>query len=148
MFTKTRLILTCVAGAVLAGHAAATTIQSTSFSSWQTTLSGSSTEANFSQLAYTGYNTSAGITLAGVGDAANQFTFTGPDNGGWSLTGQRYDGILSLVGAAATNAGINVAFSGAGQNAFLIDLGSTNSTPLSLSLSDGETFTLSSGVYG
>jgi hypothetical protein len=148
MFTKTRLILSCIAGAFLAGHAGATTVQSTSFSSWQSTLNGSATEANFGQLAYTGYNTSAGITLAGIGDPANQFTFTGPDNGSWSLTGQRYNGILALAGAADTNAGINVAFSGAGQNAFLLAVGSTNNTPLGLTLSDGETFVLSTGVFG
>lgn len=148
MFSKPHLAFAFLASAVMATNASATAIETTSFSAWQSTLTGAPIEANFSQLGYSNYSTSAGITLSGVADPTNQFTFTGPDNGGYALNGQNYSGMLSLVGAADVNAGINVAFSGAGQTAFLISVASVGNAPLSIALSDGETFSLSNGVYG
>lgn len=148
MLRKTSFAFAAAAAFLLVAHAGATTIETTSFSAWQATLTGAPVEANFNQVAYTSYDTSAGITLSGVGSPTNQFTFTGPDNGSYILNGQNYSGLLSLVGAAGTGAGINVAFSGTGQDAFLISVGSTGGSALSIALSDGETYSLASGVYG
>lgn len=147
MLRKRIWALACFATIAIAAQAGATTtVETYSYRSWVNTLIGSPTEADFSHVAYTSYNTSSGINLSGA--SGTSFTFTGPDNGGYSLTGQRYNNILSLAGAADSNAGINIAFSGTGQNAFLVSVGSTGNDPLSLVASDGETFSITSGVYG
>jgi hypothetical protein len=149
MLHLTRFALISLAGVVLAAQAGATTIQSTTFNSWKSNVTGSPKEADFSQVSYTSYNTASGIILSGIGDSASQFTFTGPDNGAYSLTGMNYNGFVALAGAAdGSNSGINISLPGSGENAFLLVIGSTGNTPLSLAFSDGETFSLSSGIFG
>jgi hypothetical protein len=148
MIRNTRLVLAVMAGAFFAVQAGATTITSTSFSGWKSSLTGSPNEADFSAVSYTNYNTSSGITLSGIGDSASQFTFTGPDNGSYALSGVNYNNFVALQGSADANAGINVALPGSGENAFLLVVGSTGSTGLTLTLSDGESFSLSSGLFG
>ena len=122
-------------------HGSATTITSTSLSSWEATLAGSPTDVDFSKLRYGSYDTAAGITLSG-------FTFIGPDNGSYKLTGQLYNGTVSLLGATDKGAGIGVAMPAGGETAFGVYFLSTGGTSLGLTLSDGESFTLSRGFFG
>ena len=124
-----------------AAHGSATTITSTSLSTWEGTLAGSPTDVDFSKLRYGNYNTAAGITLGG-------FTFTGPDSGSYKLTGQLYNGTVSLVGATDKGSGISIATPTGGETAFGIYFLSTGGTPLGLMLSDGETFSLNRGFFG
>ena len=140
---------TIFSGLVLtAANAAATTITATTYNSWKTSLSGTPTELDFSGVHLTSYNTSTGLILAAMGNSSLQFDFTGPDNGAYQLSGTTYQGIMSLEGASDTGAAINVTTPAAGENAILVSIASTSGTPLTLTLSDGESFSLSSGVFG
>lgn len=144
-------ILSFAIGATLlaAGHAGATSVTTTSYSSWKATLTGSPSEANFSVIQLTNYNTASGLTLPTIGNPAVGTTVTGPDNGNYQMTGimyqQRY---TSLAGSADPGAGLDILLPNGGMNAFFVSVGSTNGTPLTLSLSDGESFTISSGLFG
>ena len=135
---------------VTIGGATGTTLTYTSFSTWKSGVTGTPVEANFNTIGSGSYSTAAGISLVPLtGDPANAFVFTGPDNGAFSLSGtSSYDGFTGLEGAAESGAGIHIAAPAAGENAILLAAYSTSSTPLTLTLSDGENFTLSNGVYG
>ena len=150
MFNRrgTILALSFCSALVLAGSAAATSVTSVSFKSWKTTLTGAPTEADFTAVQFTNYNTAAGLTLSAIGANSLGTTFTGPDNGNYSLSGTSYNGFTALAGSADSGAALNVVMPSGGQNAFLIVAGSTGATPLTLSLSDGESFAISSGLFG
>jgi hypothetical protein len=144
-------ILSFAIGATLlaAGQAGATSVTSTTFSSWKTTLTGSPSEANFSVIQFTSYNTAAGLTLPTIGNSSVGTTVTGPDNGGYQMTGIDYQNrYTSLAGSADAGAGLDISLPNGGVNAFLLSVASTGGTPLTLTLSDGETFTISSGIFG
>lgn len=130
------------------GHASATTVTTTSFSNWRTTLTGSPTEADFTAIQYTSYSTSNGLLLGAVGNPSVGFTVTGPDNGSFSLTGVNYTGFKSLEAGSDAGATLNIAGPAAGENGLLFSLATTNNTPIYVTLSDGETFTESRGVFG
>jgi hypothetical protein len=84
-----------------------------------------------------------------VGNPATTFTFTGPDGPSWALSGTSYQGFTSLEGGSDGNAAINVALSGSGENAILLALATTGGTPITVNLSDGSTYTLTSnGLLG
>ena len=127
-------------------HGAATPITSTSFNGWKASLTGSPTEADFTKVNFTNYNTAAGLTLNAVGNPSVSFNFTGPDNGNFQLTGTTYSNTASLQGPSdGGTSGINIAFPTSGENAFLLGLGDTvPGATLTLALSDGESFTMSS----
>jgi hypothetical protein len=130
------------AGLLLAtGHAAATTITSTTFSAWKPGLIGQPTELDFSPV-QTGhsYSTSTGITLKAIGNSSIGFAFTGPDNGSYKLTGVSLNNFQSLEGGTDATASISIATPIAGDNTLFLGLATTNSTPITLTLSDGETF--------
>ena len=127
------------------GQALATPVTSTTFSGWKATLTGAPTELDFNGVHYTTYNTSAGLTLQAVGNPALGYKFTGPDNGSYYLSGITYNGLLSLAGSSSSGADINVLTPSAGNNAILVSVGSTASTPITLTLSDNESFTLNTG---
>ena len=62
----------------VAVHASATTITTTSFTTWEGSfITGSPTELNFYPINSTSYNTAAGITLSPSGSTLS-FVFTGP----------------------------------------------------------------------
>jgi hypothetical protein len=151
IFCRSRLALTAllVAGALTgASSATATSVTTTSFSSWKTTLTGSPSEADFSVVSFTNYNTANGLTLPTIGNSSQGFVFTGPDNGAYQMTGISYNSYTSLAGGSNSGAGLKVAMPGSGVNAFLLSVGSTGGTPLTLMLSDNETFALSNGLFG
>ncbi|MFL6351323.1 MAG: hypothetical protein ACJ74Z_05680 [Bryobacteraceae bacterium] len=88
------------------------------------------------------YNTAAGITLKAIGNAAVGFNVTGPDNGGYKLTGFSYGthNFQSLLAGTDTTAAMNIATPAAGNNALFLGLATTNNTPITLTLSDGQSF--------
>ncbi len=130
------------------GSATATTITTTTFQSWKANLNGSPTDADFTRVNFSNYNTSAGLNLSATGNPSVIFGFTGPDNGGFQLSGISYQGTTGLAGSTDSGAGINVTTPVAGENALLLSIGSTSGTPLMLTFSDGESFSLSSGLVG
>src|SRR5947209_9545886 len=144
------LLLTAAVLCLATHPAKATTITSTTFSNWKTSLTGSPSEADFTQIAYTSYNTSSGVTLSAVGNPAISFNFTGPDGANtWNLTGAKYNNFTSLEGGSDSSAAINIALPGSGENGILLGLASVLNAPINVTLSDGETFTLSSnGLLG
>lgn len=150
MTSKTRFVLAALTGALLTLNAAATTITANNFSDWKASLNGSPTEADFSPISLADYSTSAGIVLSAVGAPSTQFTFTGPDGASYSLSGTwDNNNAAGLQGAGDGIGYINAALSGAGQNAILLSVESTTGSPMTLTLSDGEIYTLSSdNVFG
>jgi hypothetical protein len=141
--------LSGIAGSVLllaAAHASATTITTTSFSSWKTSfITTSPTQLNFYPINSTSYNTATGITLSPAGSSL-PFVFTGPDNGSYSLAGDPYG--KALLGAADAGAYINIALPAGGGNAFFLGVGATAGAPATLMLSDGEIFSMTSTNFG
>src|SRR5450755_478113 len=133
---------------VTVGVATGTTITTTSFSTWKSDLTGTPTEANFNTISFTSYNAAAGISLAPTGDLVNAFVFTGPDNGGYNLSGTSFNGVTGLEGSADSGAGVAIAAPASGKTAILLAAYSTSGTPLTLTLSDGEAFTFASGIFG
>ncbi len=136
-------LVTLGAGLLLAaGHAGATTITSTTYSAWTAWLIGQPTELDLSQIQTNGhsYSTSTGITLKAKGNSSIGFAFTGPDNGSYKLTGVSHNNFASLEGGTDDTASVSVATPIAGDNALFLGLATTNSTPITLTLSDGETF--------
>lgn len=153
MSQGTRYALAFAAAILIAAEAGATTITTTSFSTWSSaayTESGSQFDLNWSGLSGTGsYDTSAGITLYGKTQTSVAYIFTGPDGSGWVLNGITYNSLNGLAGANDGVGVINVAAPSGGVNAVLLSIGSTPSAPLTLTLSDGEIFSgLSSGLFG
>ena len=142
-------LLTIAAGIfITAAQATATTITATTFPGWKSALTGSPTDLNFQTVSYTSYNTSLGITLAAMGNPSIGFTFTGPDGSGWALQGTSYNGYVGLAGSTDSGAAIKVTMPSGGENAILLSVASTSGTPLTLTLSDGESFTVSGGLFG
>ncbi|MGA8025679.1 MAG: hypothetical protein WB992_00940 [Bryobacteraceae bacterium] len=130
------------AGALAVAQADATTITTTSYSTWASstyTAAGSQFELNFSPIQNISYDTSTGIILYGITHSNVGFDFTGPDNGGYNLTGST-SGTTSLKGASDGVGTIYVAAPSGGANALLLGIGGTGSTPLTLTFSDGESF--------
>jgi hypothetical protein len=149
MYRRLRnLLLITATGLVTMGAATATTITNTSFQSWKGTITGSPNEADLSGIQFRSYNTAAGLNLSAIGNSSVVFNFTGPDNGGFQLSGTSYHSFTSLAGSADAGAGINVNLPSTGENAFILGLASTSGTPLTLTLSDGETFSVASGAFG
>jgi hypothetical protein len=142
------LFITAAGLLITVGAATATTITNTNFQSWKATLTGSPTEADFSGIQFHSYNTAAGINLSAIGNSSVMFNFTGPDNGGYSLSGASYNGFTSLEGSTDSGAAIDVTLPSTGENAFVLGVASTSGTPLTLTLSDGESFSLSNGAFG
>jgi hypothetical protein len=125
---------------------AATTIQSTTFANWTANVTGIPTFVDLESLSLGNYNTATGITDA-------SYLFTGPDGSGWSLGVQTFSGKTGLFGAADGKGAIDVTLPGLGQSAIYVAVNTeANNTlvngPLTLTLSDGETFAISSGQFG
>jgi hypothetical protein len=131
-----------------AASAEATSVTSTTFASWKASLTGSPSEANFGVIALTSYNTAGGLTLPTIGNSSVGTTVTGPDNGSYQMTGVDYNSVKSLEGSADAGAGLSIALPNGGVNAFLLAVGSTGGTPLTVTLSDGEVFSIGNGLWG
>jgi hypothetical protein len=125
-------------------QAAATTITTTSYSTWNTPayITGSTTVVDLTTLqAGLNYSTAAGYT-------SNGFNFTGPDSSSYVLSSQTEGGYTGLLGASDGIGNIEVALPGTGDSAMLFDASCITCGTLSLTLSDGETFTISNGQFG
>ena len=87
---------------LLVGRAEATTITTTSTTTWKSAayITGSNSVVDFYPVLASSYNTSTGITLAPTSSTIG-FTFTGSDNGAYFLAGDRYNKTLS----SSTDAG-------------------------------------------
>jgi archaellum component FlaG (FlaF/FlaG flagellin family) len=142
-FVAVALVVT----AGLAGVAVATTIQTNTLAAWETGLTaGSQAEADFSVIGLKSYNTASGITLSVPN--YGPFGITGPDNSGYNLTGITYKSLTALDGAADGQGNVSMAMPTGGENAILLGIGSTGSAPITVTLSDAETFTLTPGQNG
>ncbi|MBV9267584.1 MAG: hypothetical protein JO061_15560 [Acidobacteriaceae bacterium] len=137
-----------LAAGLMTSYSQATTVTTTSFNGWKATLTGSPTELDFSKIGLNSYSTAAGITLSAIGNSSIQFVTTGPDNGSYSLNGYSNNGVTSLAGAQDGVGSINIAMPGSGENAILFGVASTPSAPVTLTLSDGEVFTVTSTIFG
>jgi hypothetical protein len=131
----------------VAGHAAATTIQTASYSAWTASLTGSPSESSM-YFSSSSYNTASGwsTTIGSYGT----FVTTGPDNGAYTLNETTYSNLSALVGPndGAGN-GILITAPTAGVTAGLLGIGITGSAaPVSITLSDGEMFTINPNVNG
>jgi hypothetical protein len=124
----------------------ATTIQSTTYQSWMTQVTGTPTFEDVETLPTGNYS-----TVAGVNDGS--YVFTGPDGLGWNLHEQTFGSTSGLYGASDGSGGIEVTLPGSGQSAIYFDANTEtsnylNSGALTLTLSDGEAFNISSGQFG
>ena len=114
-----------------AGPAVATTMTSTTFSAWTAGLTGTPTELDFSPIVIgKSYSTAAGLTLKAIGNASVGFNVTGPDNGGYKLTGfSSTHNFQSLEAGTDSTAVMNVTTPAAGNNGLFLGLATTNNTP-------------------
>jgi len=133
----------------VAGEAAATTLTTNTLSIWETSgyITGSATELSFGPIQLQPYNTSSGITLYGIQQPSVGFDFTGPDGGGYVLSGYSYHSLNSLAGASDAVGVMDIATPASGESAMFLSVASTGNTPLTLSLSDGESFSVVSGAF-
>lgn len=130
----------------------ATEIVTTSYSAWVATQTGTPTEWNFSFPNGGSYSTAAGYTLS-VG-TYGPINVTGPDGSGYTLTedtsyrvsGRSYQ---TLQGASDGVGSMVFTTPAAGLTAFGLGLGEIGTaSPITVTLSDGETFTASPAVNG
>lgn len=125
---------------------AATTITATSYNTWNTStyITGSTTLVDLTSLqAGLNYSTAAGYT------SSSNYNFTGPDGGGYSLKTQTFGSATGLIGASDGVGYIKVSLPGVGNSAFLLDaLCESSCGTMSLTLSDGENFTVNNGQFG
>lgn len=136
----------------IAGPAAATTITSTTVSGWQSNITTGSTVDVFGSLQNNQtYNTSSGVSLSNSSHPSSVFVFTAPDNGGWNLSSKSYtysgSSYTSLYGPSDGIGNITITMPSGGENAFLLGLGTSEGSTLTVKLSDGETFTPAAGIF-
>ncbi|MBV8551361.1 MAG: hypothetical protein JOY54_08680 [Acidobacteriaceae bacterium] len=147
-----RVLLPFILGLIVfVGDAGATAITSTSFAGWLQNASGAVDV--FGNVPTSGtYNSSSGISLSNASHPTAVFIATGPDNGSWQLTAGLYTAsghnYPSLFGASDGRGNITVSTPAGGENAVLLSLATTASTPITVTLSDGESFTPAAGVFG
>jgi hypothetical protein len=146
MYRKTQVLgftlLVGVFGAAF--QAAATTITTTSYSTWSSPAdtTGSQTFVDLESLtAGMNYSTASGYT-------SNGYTFTGPDGAGYYLYAENASSTTGLEGKSDGVGVIQVAMPNAGNSAFFFDAVCESCGTLSLTLSDGENFTVSNGQFG
>jgi hypothetical protein len=129
--------------------AGATEVVTTSYTSWTTTTSGSVAEWDFS-IPFNTYNTAAGYDL-NVG-SFGPVNVTAPDNGSYNLQknpGYGPSNNVALQGPSDGLGTMNFVTPSAGLTAFSLGLGITgNAAPITITMSDGETFTVSPAVNG
>jgi hypothetical protein len=143
---KTRYALLCVSLVAIAQSVDATTLQYTTYSSWSAQVTGTPTFVDVETLPSGSYSTAGGVTDA-------SYIFTGPDGAGWSLGVQTFGSKSGLYGPNDGMGGIQVTMPGSGQSAiyFYANTESNNTLTngsLTLTLSDGEIFSIFSGQFG
>lgn len=129
---------------------AATSITTTSYSAWDTssyiiTADGTTLVDLTTLNAGLNYSNASGYT------SSSNYNFTGPDSGTqgpWYLKTQNVGSYNGLIGASDGVGVIKVTLPNAGNNAFLFDALCYTCGTLTLTLSDGETFTVSNGQFG
>jgi hypothetical protein len=141
--------------AAVAGQLTATEVVTTSYSAWTATLNANApAEWDFSFANGTAYSTAAGYTLnAG---SYGPLTVTGPDGAGYSLTENTsyFDSTTSQTITTLESAGDGVGSMlfttpASGLTAFGLGLGMVGAAnPVTVTLSDGETFGVSPGIDG
>jgi len=142
------------AAAACAPRLNATEIITTSYSAWLLTQTGTPTEWNFSFPNGGSYSTAAGYTLT-VG-TYGPINVTGPDGSGYSLSEDSSYHVSSpshnletLQGASDGVGSMVFTTPVAGLTAFGLGLGELGTaSPITVTLSDGETFTASPAVNG
>lgn len=136
-----RVPMAAIAFAALfcAAFAGATPITTTSFSTWESDLTGSPTEMNFSPISNQTYP--SGINLAAVGDPTTVFSLTGPTSEPGELTGN------TAGGKTLTGSYIDFAMPSGGESAVVFAL-TSNSGTITVTLSDGTVMTDPNGVFG
>jgi hypothetical protein len=125
-------------------EAAATTITTTSYSTWDTSayITGSTAVVDLTTLqAGLNYSTAAGYT-------SNGFNFTGPDGASYMLSSQTEGSVTGLLGPSDGTGSIEVAMPGTGDSAALFYAKCITCGTLSVTLSDNETFVVSNGQFG
>lgn len=125
-------------------QAAATTITTTSYTTWDTSsyITGPTTLVDLTTLqAGLNYSNATGYT-------SNGYNFTGPDGSGYYLKTTTNGSYHGLIGASDGIGTIEVSMPSGGDNAFLFDAVCITCGTLDLTLSDGETFTVSNGQFG
>lgn len=143
---KVRYASLCFLFVVTALPEMATTVPSTTYSGWTSNVTGTPTFVDVETLTQGHYNTSTGVT-------DDSYIFTGPDGSNWSLGVQTFGNKTGLFGASDGIGGIEVTLPGSGESAVYLDVNTeannalTNGS-LTLTLSDGETFSVSSGQFG
>ena len=155
MQVKTKVFCAAIFCAVaFASRLNATEIVATSYSAWTATMTGSPTEWNFAFPNGGSYSTASGYSLS-VG-SYGPLTVTGPDGSGYSLSedSSYYDSAISrsiqtLQGASDGVGSMVFTTPAAGLTAFGLGLGLLgNAAPITVTLSDGESFTSSPSVNG
>lgn len=152
MYSRRSLAALLLALLGIAGPAAATSVTSTSYSGWLTTVTGGASVDIFGNVTNNqSYDTSSGVSLSNSSYPSSTFVFTGPDTAyqsGWNLTTRAYQGINSLYGPTDGVGNITVTMPSGGENAIMLSLATTGNSTITLKLSDGETFTPSAGIFG
>jgi hypothetical protein len=136
----------CLMLAAVAAPAFGTTISSTTYANWTGNITGSTTFVDVETLPTGNYSTAAGVSDGG-------YIFKGPDKTGWSLGVQTFGNKTGIYGASDGAGGIQVTLPGTGQSAIYFyanteTSNTLNNSTLTLTLSDGETFTIGSGQFG
>jgi hypothetical protein len=138
-----------LAVATFSTKAMATEVQTASYSSWLATVSGAASEWDFNIPGNT-YDTASGYNLS-VG-SFGPINITGPDGGGYILTkdpGYGASNNIALEGASDGIGSMIFTTPSAGLTAFALGVGMLgNAAPVTMTLSDGESFTLNPAVNG
>ena len=140
---------TILCAAAFAPRLTATEIVTTSFSAWTATLTDSPVEWDFAFPNGGNYSTASGYNLS-VG-SYGPLNVTGPDGSGYLLNQASYGPSNSPVLQGASDGVGSMVFTtpAAGLTGFLLGIGiSGNAAPVTVTLSDGETFTANPAVNG
>jgi len=151
---KIKLLAAMLFSAAIAARLNATEIVTASYAAWTSTVTGTPAEWDFSFSGGSSYSSAAGYTLnAG---SYGPFTVTGPDGSGYSLNenpgyfdSTTSQNVTTLEGASDGVGSMVFTAPSAGLTAFSLGLGELGAaSPITVTLSDGETFSVSPGVNG
>jgi hypothetical protein len=119
----------------------ATTITSSTYTDWAASTTGVTHDTDFTHIQYSPYGPSGYTTSDG-------FSITGPDGSGFSLQGVQFNGYQSLQGGNDAAAQVLATTPAGGETALFFLFGSSPATPTgyTITLSDGETFTLAANA--
>ena len=154
-----RFVAPLMFGLILfAGSGKATSITATSLAGW---LQNAANPVDvFGGVTINGsYSTSAGKSLSNSSSPSSVFNVTGPDGSGWSLNSQDFRDVYgytepALYGANDGKGSITITMPAGGENALLLEAGTASSmngseahAPITIKLSDGESFTPAAGIW-